>query len=134
MIEIYFPVIQFMDGDKYMSSVKKEFLSDKIYLNTKTKYNSNFEIIDSNGNCYLIKNLHPYKFSLIDSIKIVGVIYKMKPEYEFLKTITLDTLKHRVYEHVAKNKSFWSPIDDGRGLKKMIFDAKDFYELIMLFV
>jgi hypothetical protein len=58
-------------------------------------------------------------------------VFENQPELS--ASISLDQLKDKCYFCVNINKKFWSPIDDGRGLKRMIYEAKDFKELIMLF-
>lgn len=133
MAEIVFPIIKFMDNDKYIASVEKVFSGDKRLILKESKFNSNFEIIDCQGNLFFIKKLHPKTFSLWLSITLVGIIYKLTPEYKFIRTITLIEAKKRIWNHVSTHKSFWSPINDGRGLKRMIYEAKDYKELILMF-
>ncbi|MFZ1791362.1 MAG: hypothetical protein WAT92_23750 [Saprospiraceae bacterium] len=133
MKEIIFPVIKFMDNDKYIASVRSKFLSDKSFLKTKSKFNSNFEIIDCIGNRFIVTSLEKQNFSLLDSIKNVGIIYRMQAAYTYIDAVSLEELKERIFTHVKSHKSFWSSLNDGRGLKRMIMEAKDYQELILMF-
>lgn len=126
-------MLKFMQKDKYMASILSNFISDKAYLYKNTAYNTDFEIIDSAGQCFLVKELINPKFSLWLSIKYIGSIYEVEPVYDYLNTVTLIELKERVLKHVNKNKKFWNVVDDGRGLERMINEASSFKELIMMF-
>lgn len=62
---INFPIIQFIDKDKYIASVETQFCGDKKMIKTQSKFSQNFEIVDCQGQLFLIKNLLPNKFSII---------------------------------------------------------------------
>lgn len=133
MNTIVYPVLKFMENDRYMATIVAHFISDKAFLNKSSVYNTDFEIIDSAGQCFSVKELINPKFSLWLSIKYIGCIYQVEPVYDYLNAVTLIELKERVLKHVNKNKKFWNAIDDGRGLERMINEASSFKELIMMF-
>ncbi len=122
-----------MQNDRYIALVVNEFISDKVYLKKSTVFNTNFEIIDSIGQKYLIKELNNPIFSLFLSIKYVGCIYKVDPIYDYVDTVSLDDLKERVLKHVDKNRKLWKSVDDGRGIARMIKEASSYEEVILMF-
>jgi hypothetical protein len=42
-------------------------------------------------------------------------------------------MKARIKPIIKKNKKFWKPLNDGRGLERMIEETKTFEELILMF-
>lgn len=122
-----------MQNDRYIASVVNEFITDKVYLKKSTVFNTNFEIIDSIGQKFLIKEFNNPRFSLFLSIKYVGCIYKVDPVYDYVDTVSLDDLKERVLKHVNENRKLWTTVNDGRGIAKMILEASGFEELILMF-
>ncbi|HRV87217.1 MAG TPA: hypothetical protein P5275_20260, partial [Saprospiraceae bacterium] len=74
------------------------------------------------------------KINVMQSIKCFSIMVDFVPELkgEPLQ-ITLEYLKDRVKKHVIKHKAYWSPMDDGRGLEKMINDTESIKELILMF-
>ncbi len=128
------------------SKEKKEFgtLSSnddfKIYCgkslipkNGKLKWN--YELIDSQGKVYQVKELHSTNnVNWILSIRNFSKMIEVTPIIDGEPgKITLEELKDKIYERVQKNKAFWGPLNDGRGLKRMIYETKDFKELIRMF-
>ena len=93
------------------------FIADKRMLKVRNEWNSNFQVIDSNGQLYFIKNLEQEDGLLLwESIKIIGFMVKVKPVFlQEPSQIRLEELKSRISNHVEKNKGFWSPLNDGRG-------------------
>ncbi|MDR6564657.1 MULTISPECIES: hypothetical protein [unclassified Arcicella] len=125
----------FTDKDKKMVSMNT-FIADKRLLKTKSEWNSNIQIVDSEGHLYFIKSLQQDSSLLFwESIKNVGLMVKVKAVFlEEPNQINFEDLKNRIKAHIAKNKSFWSSLDDGRGLNKMIDDTNNFEELIKMFI
>ncbi len=129
-----YPVISFTKNDKKIWSMDS-LIADKRVLKTRDDWNSNIQIIDSEGQLYFIKSLEQDSSVLFwESIKSVGLMVKVKPIFEKeSEEITLENLKIRVKNHVRKNKNFWSAVDDGRGLDTIIDDTTTFEELITIF-
>jgi len=108
----------------------------KSLLRKEDEWNTNLEIIDSNGWLYKIEKIvSTGKLSLFHSIKSIGLMVEAKFTYASndIVQLSLDELKDKCYSCVKNHKAFWSPINDGRGLKRMIYEAKDFKELILMF-
>jgi len=95
----------------------------------------NYELIDSQGKVYQVKELHSTnKVNWILSIRNFSKMIEVIPIIDGEPgKITLEELKDKIYERVQKNKAFWGPLNDGRGLRRMIYDAKDYKELIRMF-
>ncbi|MFC0182990.1 hypothetical protein [Pseudarcicella hirudinis] len=129
------PIILFTEKDKKMISMNT-FIADKRILSAKSEWNSNIQVIDSEGQQYFIQSLEQDSNLLLwESIKSVGLMVKVKPIFsQEPKPVTFEELKIRIKAHVSKNKRLWLPLDDGRGLDKMIDETNTFEELIRMFV
>lgn len=129
------PIFLFTENDKKMVAMNT-LIADKRLLSTKSDWNTNIQIVDSDGQLYFIKNLEQDSGLLfLESIKNVGLMVKVKPIFFQEPTqISLDNLKNRIKIHVTKNIRFWSALNDGRGLNKMIDDTNSFEELIKIFM
>jgi hypothetical protein len=107
----------------------------KILIRKKTIYNSDLNIIDAEGNSYFVKEfLSTGKVDILNSIKIFAVMVEVSLMFTGEKThIEFNLFQKRVLDCVLKNKVFWSSLNDGRGLERMIMDTKDYKELILMF-
>ncbi len=129
-----FPVIAFTNNDKKMGSMNN-FIVDKSMLKLKGEWNSNFQVIDSNGQLYFIKSLKQDGGVLIwESIKSICLRVRVIPIFfQEPSQLNFEELKVRISKHIERNKPFWSPLNDGRGLKNMIKETSTFEELIKMF-
>lgn len=129
------PLIMFTEKDKKMASMNT-FIADRRLLKIKSDWNSNIQVIDSEGQQYFIKSLEQDSSLLLwESIKSIGLMVKVKPVFsQEPKQVSFEDLKNRVKAHIAKNKRFWSSLDDGRGLNKMVDETSNFEELIKMFI
>ena len=95
----------------------------------------NVNVIDSKGLLYKVNRVEQMGGILPwYSIKFMGLMVRLNPICEKEPSqISLGELKSRVSNHVEQNKRFWSPLNDGRGLKTMIKEALTFEELIKMF-
>lgn len=124
----------FAINDGGMASMDALVISKSLLL-IRGKWNSDIQIVDSDGFLYDVKRLHSSKkINVMQSIKCFSIMVDFVPELkgEPLQ-ITLEYLKDRVKKHVIKHKAYWSPMDDGRGLEKMINDTESIKELILMF-
>ena len=63
----------------------------------------------------------------------MGLIVKVKPIFsQEPEQISFEELKSQIKAHVAKHKRFWSVLDDGRGLSRMIDETNNFEDLIKM--
>lgn len=128
------PILIFTKDDKEMGAMEALTFGKSLLLK-KDKYNSNIQIVDVDGLLYDVKRLHSSKkINVMQSIKCFSIMVDFVPELkgEPLQ-ITLEYLKDRVKKHVIKHKAYWNPMDDGRGLEKMINDTESIGELILMF-
>lgn len=128
------PIMIFTVNDGGMASMDALVISKSLLLK-RDKWNSDIQIVDSDGFLYDIKRVHgSNKINVMQSIKRFSIMVDFVPELkgEPLQ-ITLEYLKDRVKKHVIKHKAYWSPMDDGRGLEKMINDTESIKELILMF-
>ena len=124
----------FAINDGGMASMDALVISKSLLL-IRGKWNSDIQIVDSDGFLYDVKRLHSSKkINVMQSIKCFSIMVDFVPELkgEPLQ-ITLEYLKDRVKKHVIKHKAYWNPMDDGRGLEKMINDTESIKELILMF-
>jgi len=128
------PIMIFAINDGGMASMDALVISKSLLL-IRGKWNSDIQIVDSDGFLYDVKRLHSSKkINVMQSIKCFSIMVDFVPELkgEPLQ-ITLEYLKDRVKKHVIKHKAYWNPMDDGRGLEKMINDTESIKELILMF-
>jgi len=130
------PVLVFTASGNDLGVFTGKFISgDFSLLENENKWNCDVEIIDSSGLLFFVSRLLPSKRVLwFDSlVHLRKHVYAHAVLKSSPSQITLDELKERIKKCIKRNKSFWSSINDGRGLNKMVDSCKDYKELILLF-
>lgn len=134
MNKLKLPIIIFTKNDKKIGSMDK-LIADLTRISAKNEWNSNIEVVDSNGNLFFVKTFKQSSNILFwQSIKNLGKMVEITPVFEKESTvINLENLKLRIKNHLDKNNSFWSNLDDGSGFNNMVNSCNTFEKLIKMF-
>lgn len=130
-VKVVFPILGLKEGDAnvYVFSNHIGIISrggDKFY--------KKLWIVDSNGNTFLLvrsilKGKAPVKYSF----RYFQQMYEMDLTFEEKDKITLDELKHKVFQHISKYKQKWVTLGTVELVQKKMKKCISYSQLIEMF-